>query len=267
MVILLKIKRSDFFQWDSIPILVSCTVKTQKFKLLHFRNETCYSQDWKLRTMCFSGRGTHITRAMCLLGKGTHITRDMCFPGRGTHITRAICSPGRGTHITRAMCFPGRGTRITRDMCFPGRGTNITRAMCFPGREHILLGICVSWVGEHNYISLGQCVSQVAEQISLDICVFQVVTVAQTMSSDSKWLGFLPDICNADIQFTRLLFLKKLNSVLNKLVIGLEKECWCFGQPYPLSLLTIVYNNSPFIIRVSGLHYSLLCDLPSCLMR
>ena len=37
MVILLKIKRRD-----SIPILVSRTVKTQKFKLLYFRNETCY---------------------------------------------------------------------------------------------------------------------------------------------------------------------------------------------------------------------------------
>ena len=42
MVILLKIKRRDFFHRDSIPILVSCTVKTQKFKLLYFRNETCY---------------------------------------------------------------------------------------------------------------------------------------------------------------------------------------------------------------------------------
>ena len=42
MVILLKIKRRDFFQGDSIPILVSRTVKTRKFKLLYFRNETCY---------------------------------------------------------------------------------------------------------------------------------------------------------------------------------------------------------------------------------
>ena len=31
-----------FFQRDSIPILVSRTVKTRKFKLLYFRNETCY---------------------------------------------------------------------------------------------------------------------------------------------------------------------------------------------------------------------------------
>ena len=41
MVKLLKIKRRDFFQRDSIPILVSRTVKTWKFKLLYFRNETC----------------------------------------------------------------------------------------------------------------------------------------------------------------------------------------------------------------------------------
>ena len=31
-----------FFQRDSIPILVSRTVKTRKFKLLYFRNETCF---------------------------------------------------------------------------------------------------------------------------------------------------------------------------------------------------------------------------------
>ena len=42
MVIQLKIKRRDFFQRDRIPILVSRTVKTRKFKLLYFQNETCY---------------------------------------------------------------------------------------------------------------------------------------------------------------------------------------------------------------------------------
>ena len=47
MVILLKIKRRDFFQRDSIPILVSCTVKTRKFKLLYFRNKNMLL-DWKL---------------------------------------------------------------------------------------------------------------------------------------------------------------------------------------------------------------------------
>ena len=31
-----------FFQRDSIPSLVSRTVKTRNFKLLYFRNETCY---------------------------------------------------------------------------------------------------------------------------------------------------------------------------------------------------------------------------------
>ena len=41
MVKLLKIKQRDFFQGDNIPILVSRTVKTRKFKLLYFRNETC----------------------------------------------------------------------------------------------------------------------------------------------------------------------------------------------------------------------------------
>ena len=42
MVKLLKIKRRNFFQLDSIPTLVSRTVKTRKFKLLYFRNETCF---------------------------------------------------------------------------------------------------------------------------------------------------------------------------------------------------------------------------------
>ena len=31
-----------FFQRDSVPIFVSRTVKTRKFKLLYFRNETCF---------------------------------------------------------------------------------------------------------------------------------------------------------------------------------------------------------------------------------
>ena len=42
MVVLLKIKRKDFFQRDGIPILLSRAVKTPKFKLLYFRNETFY---------------------------------------------------------------------------------------------------------------------------------------------------------------------------------------------------------------------------------
>ena len=42
MVIVLKIKRRDFFQGNSIPILVSRTVETRKFKVLYFRNENLY---------------------------------------------------------------------------------------------------------------------------------------------------------------------------------------------------------------------------------
>ena len=42
MVKLLKIKSRDFFERDSIPILVARTEKTRKFKLLYFRNETCF---------------------------------------------------------------------------------------------------------------------------------------------------------------------------------------------------------------------------------
>ena len=42
MVKLLKIKRRDFFEWQIFPILVSSTVKAQKFKLLYFRNEKSF---------------------------------------------------------------------------------------------------------------------------------------------------------------------------------------------------------------------------------
>ena len=36
------IRGETLFQRDSIPILMSRTVKTRKFKLSYFRNETCY---------------------------------------------------------------------------------------------------------------------------------------------------------------------------------------------------------------------------------
>ena len=51
MVISLKIKRRDFFHRDSIPILVSRTVKTQKFRLLYFANETYYGPGDLLKRM------------------------------------------------------------------------------------------------------------------------------------------------------------------------------------------------------------------------
>ena len=37
-----KSRGETFFQRDSILVLVSRTVKTRKFKLLYFRNKTCY---------------------------------------------------------------------------------------------------------------------------------------------------------------------------------------------------------------------------------
>ena len=43
MVVLLKIKRKDFFQRDGIPILLSRAVKTPKFKLLYVRSEKIYA--------------------------------------------------------------------------------------------------------------------------------------------------------------------------------------------------------------------------------
>ena len=44
----------------------------------------------------------------------------MCFSGRGTHITRDMYVPGRD------MSFLGRRRHITRDMCFPGREMSVS---------------------------------------------------------------------------------------------------------------------------------------------
>ena len=41
------------FQRDSIPILVSRTVKTRKFKLLYFRNDLCYGNENLYRDLLF----------------------------------------------------------------------------------------------------------------------------------------------------------------------------------------------------------------------
>ena len=42
-----------FFQRESIPILVSLTVKTRKLKLLYFRNETCYGNENVYKDLLF----------------------------------------------------------------------------------------------------------------------------------------------------------------------------------------------------------------------
>ena len=69
----------------------------------------------------------------------------------------------------------------------------------------------------------------------------------QTPSGDSKRLRFLSDIFNAKIHKTA--FSSKTYTVLNELLNCLQRESCSFGENYPLSFLTIVYN-SPIIIRV-----------------
>ena len=61
----------------------------------------------------------------------------------------------------------------------------------------------------------------------------------QTPNGDSKRLGFLPDICNAD--FHKTTFSSETYTVLNVLLNGLKRESSSFGKNYPLSFLTIVY--------------------------
>ena len=62
MVVLLKIKRRDFFQRDGIPILLSRAVKTPKFKLLYFRNETCYGNGNLFKDLLFVYRQPSVNR-------------------------------------------------------------------------------------------------------------------------------------------------------------------------------------------------------------
>ena len=78
----------------------------------------------------------------------------------------------------------------------------------------------------------------------------------QTSNGDSKRLGFLPDICNADVHKTT--FSSETYTVSNVLLNGLERESSSFGKNYPLSFLTTVYFSS-FIIRPSGSR--LFCSL------
>ena len=59
--------------------------------------------------------------------------------------------------------------------------------------------------------------------------------------------SILSDIFNAKIHKTA--FSSKTYTVLNELLNCLQRESCSFGDNYPLSFLTIVYN-SPFIIRV-----------------
>ena len=65
--------------------------------------------------------------------------------------------------------FPGRGTHISRICVPPGGGTHITRDMCFPGGEHISLGICVSQLAE--CISVGiRVLPGRGTHITRDVC-------------------------------------------------------------------------------------------------
>ena len=48
-----KPRGETVFQWESIPFLVSCTVKTRKFKLLYFQNETCYRNEKLYKDLFF----------------------------------------------------------------------------------------------------------------------------------------------------------------------------------------------------------------------
>ena len=87
-----------------------------------------------------------------------------------------------------------------------------------------------------------------------------------TLSSDSKRLWFLPDICNADIQKTS--FSTKPYTVLNGVLNGLWRENWSFGKNYPLSILTIVYNSPLLSLFASQAgQCSVLCDHHSAWWR
>ena len=54
MVKLMKIKRRDFFQGDNIPILVSRTVKTRKFKFAVFSKWNMQRPEMETYTKIYS---------------------------------------------------------------------------------------------------------------------------------------------------------------------------------------------------------------------
>ena len=53
---------------------------------------------------------------MCFSGRGTYITRDMCFPGGGIHILRDMFFPGR-EHMSLGIRVSKVGERISVDIC------------------------------------------------------------------------------------------------------------------------------------------------------
>ena len=83
--------------------------------------------------------------------------------------------------------------RITMEgrICVPRQGNKYHQRYVFPGQEkHISLGICVSWIAEHISLGIlicflgrethvtGICASQVGDHISLGICVSWVGIVS-----------------------------------------------------------------------------------------
>ena len=95
--------------------------------------------------ICVFWIGEHILLGICVSrGGNTYYYGDVLFFWKGIYVSLV------GDHnITLGVPFPGSGTNITRNMCFIGRGTHISRNMSFPAGEHISLGICVFWAGEH----------------------------------------------------------------------------------------------------------------------
>ena len=53
---------------------------------------------------------------MCFSGRGTYITRDMCFPGGGIHILRDIFFLYR-EHMSLGIRVSKVGERISVDIC------------------------------------------------------------------------------------------------------------------------------------------------------
>ena len=53
---------------------------------------------------------------MCFSGRGTYITRDMCFPGGGIHILRDMFFLGR-EHMSLGIRVSKVGERISVDVC------------------------------------------------------------------------------------------------------------------------------------------------------
>ena len=80
----------------------------------------------------------------------------------------------------------------------------------------------------------------------------------QTPSGDSKWLRFLPDICNADIHKATFSFSAKTYTVLNEL--GLQRESCATPKVTKYQRFNFIIQIHQFTIKIDKININLLFE-------